>query len=397
VTTVAFLTDVEGSFVRFASFFDRQDFVHLLDVDSQDERIDVEPGAVFVFGGDAIDRGPWSRRIVRLLLDVKRRCPERVVLLAGNRDINKLRIPRELSSVLPKRAPPEATSWTAVHRLQHILSMTMGAQDAFAHRATELRAERRDHGDDDVVQSFLDDLVPNSGSLFHYLEQCQLAYQLQGTLFVHGGIDDESLGYVPSGATTSSLSTWIAHLNAFFAAQITAYARHPIGVDEPAWMPIIQYQAPREGGRNRQSVVYGRFGDDPWNNPGLPSATAVRWLTTQGIHRVVVGHTPVGDLPAILRTDDNALEVVIADNSRSRVETCNVLTLTDSALVVRGRTVLDDGTEIDVEQTLPRATSILPVGSMLPSGDVVKAVIDGQCLLFRFEDKFAIRQTRQPT
>jgi hypothetical protein len=349
-----------------------------------------------VFGGDAIDRGPSSRRIVRLLLDVKQRFPDRVVLLAGNRDINKLRIPRELTSVLPKRAPPEAGAWSSVERLRHILSMTMGAQDAFAHRAAELQHEQRPSSDDDVVQSFLDDLQPPSGTLFRYLAACQLAFQHHGTLFVHGGIDDESLGYVPGGTPTPTLATWTARLNAFFTEQIDAYARQPLGVDEPAWMPIIQYQAPRDGGRNRQSVVYGRFGDDAWNNPGLPSAAAIHWLTRQGIHRVVVGHTPVGDLPAVLRTDDGALEVIIADNSRSRVETSTVVTLTDDEVVMRGKTVLDDGTILDVDQTLPRQESIAPVGTVLPSGDIVKAVVDGACLLFRFEEKFAIRQTRQP-
>ena len=45
-----------------------------------------------MFGGDAIDRGPGGRRIVRTLLAARRRYGDRVILLAGNRDINKLRL-----------------------------------------------------------------------------------------------------------------------------------------------------------------------------------------------------------------------------------------------------------------------------------------------------------------
>ena len=36
-----------------------------------------------------------------------------------------------------------------------------------------------------------------------------------------------------------------------------------------------------------------------------------------GIRRLVIGHTPSGDLPVILRTPDDAFEVVVADTSRS--------------------------------------------------------------------------------
>ena len=104
---VAYLTDVEGMWSRLASFAHDNPCLTL----AHDDTLTVAPGCVFVFGGDAVDRGPWSRRIVRALLDVKTRQPEQVVLLAGNRDINKLRLPRELAGHLHRKAPPEVRSY----------------------------------------------------------------------------------------------------------------------------------------------------------------------------------------------------------------------------------------------------------------------------------------------
>ena len=74
------------------------------------------PGATLVFGGDAIDRGPAGRRVVAALLAAKRHYDDRVVLLAGNRDINKLRLHRELAGRPPRHASPatgEATGCAA--------------------------------------------------------------------------------------------------------------------------------------------------------------------------------------------------------------------------------------------------------------------------------------------
>ena len=51
----------------------------------------------FVYGGDTVDKGPGDIRLVRALVNLKRRYPDRVHLLVGNRDLNKLRLPSELS------------------------------------------------------------------------------------------------------------------------------------------------------------------------------------------------------------------------------------------------------------------------------------------------------------
>jgi hypothetical protein len=91
--TVAYLSDVEGLWSKLTSFTEDNPCVAL----DEAGRLQVAPGCCFVFGGDAIDRGPHSRRVVAALLEAHERQPGQVILLAGNRDINKIRLPRELT------------------------------------------------------------------------------------------------------------------------------------------------------------------------------------------------------------------------------------------------------------------------------------------------------------
>lgn len=100
---IAFVTDLEGQWTRWLGFVARNPLVSM-----QGDALVLRDGASFVFGGDAVDRGPDSLRIQRTFLDAKERYGDRVVLLAGNRDVNKLRLVRELGGFIPERAPAEA-------------------------------------------------------------------------------------------------------------------------------------------------------------------------------------------------------------------------------------------------------------------------------------------------
>ncbi len=415
-TRVVHISDIEGSWARLSSFVERTPGLRFAGGDA----IVVDDDVVFVMGGDAVDRGPWSRRVLRALLDVKERQPDRVVLLAGNRDLNKLRLIRELQGALPKKAPPEVRALLSSSRadvLRWIFSHTMGAQQAFDFRRVELSASGTTPSDDDVVDSILDDLHPSSGLQFRYLQRCQLAFRHGATLFVHGGVADEALGHVPGEAARDDVDAWIAALNAFCTEQMARYADNPdriisAGDDvEPSWLPLVLYQAPVKGlGRNPHSVVYGRFGSDAWNNPRLPSSSSLRWLAARGVRRVVVGHTPCGDLPAFLKSNEGC-EVVIADNSRGRVDTGLSLTITDDVVAVRARTILDDQRSLDLSYAVGRDDDGV-TGHVTASGHLVKAVVDGvvvdgggvvegvvesvdgpTALLFRCDEGYVVRQT----
>ena len=94
---LAYLTDVEGRWDKLTSFAKGNPVVRL-----RADAIELADSATFVFGGDAIDRGPHGRRLVRTLLAAKQRYGDRVILIAGNRDLNKLRLRRELEVAGPR-------------------------------------------------------------------------------------------------------------------------------------------------------------------------------------------------------------------------------------------------------------------------------------------------------
>jgi len=53
---------------------------------------------MFIFGGDSQDKGIGDIRFVTMLLELKEIYGERVILIIGNRDINKLRLKVELNA-----------------------------------------------------------------------------------------------------------------------------------------------------------------------------------------------------------------------------------------------------------------------------------------------------------
>lgn len=361
---IAYLTDVEGRWDKLASFTDGNPHVWL---DGASLRL--AAGVTFVFGGDAIDRGPHGRRIVDLLLAARRDYGERVILLAGNRDINKLRLARELAGAPPRGAPNVATRGEL---LRWIFANTMGAPRAFGHRATELG----EADDEAVVQSFVDDLAPG-GALRTYLGECRLGFRAGSTLFLHGGVTSENFGAVPGTAPARDVDGWLAALDRFYRDELAVFAagRAPSA--------LIAYQAPQPGTQlNQHSVVYARPTDE-LANPHLPDEDVIARLRACGVHRLVVGHTPSGDCPAILR--DGEFELVLADNSYGRIELGSQLALTDDETHVRAITQLDDGTRATVRFTSTRGDTPSPLGRRdHETGQLVKARLDcGDYLMFR--------------
>jgi hypothetical protein len=382
---IAYLTDVEGQWHKLQDFARENPLVTL-----DGTTLSVVPGAIFVFGGDAVDRGTDARRIVHTLLDAKRRMPDQVVLLAGNRDINKLRLARELQGIFFYPLPDELKNADRPTLLKWIFRFTMGAPNAFAHRQAELKIE----DEQAVAQSFLDDIMPG-GELAEYLRVCQLAFRSGSTLFVHGGITDESLGHVPDhDQKIVSPDQWIDALNAWYRGQVQAFFDHASkDATHTGWSELIAYQAPAKfSRRNQASVVYGRTTDDH-NNPHLPDAATMRALTDAGLHRVVVGHTPMGDTPSILRASD--FEMVFADNCYAPLERGILVLLDDDALRVRaqGRTAIGEVVEIDFSLSKKQVDPLIGKRDA-DSGLLVKGpMVDGRYLLQRYGERFALEQT----
>lgn len=369
---IAYVTDLEGRWDKL-----ERACADSPDVALQGGELVLAPGASLVFGGDAVDRGPAGRRVVATLLAAKRRYGERVVLLAGNRDINKLRLHRELAGHPPDRAPLELRGDRPA-LLRWIFSNTMGAREAFEHRAAELRDDGMAAGDEDVVASFAADVAPG-GPLAEYLRHAQLAHVAGETLFVHGGVTADSLGTIPGRARVGDVRGWIAGLNEFYGEQLAAFAEQRVEGGVPAWEPIVAYQAPIPGtGMNQASVVYGRLAD-AHNDPRLPEPQVIERLRAAGIVRLVVGHTPVGDVPAVLR--QGGFTLVMADNSYGRLEWGVRVDVAEGRVAWSGRCRLDDGTEHAVTAEIGDGPS--PIGGVTGDGHLIKARLAAGWLLFR--------------
>ncbi|MCB9684423.1 MAG: hypothetical protein H6738_05550 [Alphaproteobacteria bacterium] len=369
---ITYLTDLEGRWDKLEQACEGSAWLSL-----RGDELVLAPGSSLVFGGDAIDRGPAGRRIVATLLRARRRYGDRVVLLAGNRDINKLRLHRELGGHPPERAPAEVRA-DPVALLRWIFANTMGAREAFAHRAAELAAKGRAADDEAVVRSFARDVAPG-GALATYLAACTLAHRAGRTLFVHGAVTADSLGTVPGTAPIDDVDGWVAALDAFHADQVGAFAEQRVVDGVPGWSALVAYQAPIPGTLAHQgSVVYGRLADRH-NDPRLPEASVLARLRAAGIDRLVVGHTPVGDVPAVLRRDGFTL--VMADNSYGRLEHGTRVEIDEHRIAWWGRCRLDDGSEIEASATVE--DEVGEVGRVTAEGRLVKARTPDGWLLFR--------------
>jgi len=91
---IGYFTDVEGNYDYFQKYIS---ISNILRYDSKDkESLVLKDGAMFVFGGDVCDKGPGSIRITRQLVALKKKYSDRVILILGNRDVNKMRWTSEL-------------------------------------------------------------------------------------------------------------------------------------------------------------------------------------------------------------------------------------------------------------------------------------------------------------
>jgi hypothetical protein len=261
---LSYLTDVEGNLNYFHSFIQRSRVLKF-DSNTDHSSLTLRDGAYFCYGGDVFDRGPGDIRIANTLIRLKRRYPDRVFLIMGNRDINKLRLASELhesdlrrnlnelpgpyfmdatnrisvTMALKRRAgyskePVQlgdhvtsaadeelqsrlAPFNTPVNRLKYILEHTMGAPRAFEYRRQELAELRRGPTsfpassitDEDVLTSYRRSIDParvdrgDDAFVYEYLRCAQLGLVFGDALIVHGGVCPRSVGYLPVSVPAS--------------------------------------------------------------------------------------------------------------------------------------------------------------------------------------------------
>ncbi|OEU12018.1 hypothetical protein FRACYDRAFT_147895, partial [Fragilariopsis cylindrus CCMP1102] len=431
---LGYVTDVEGNIDYFLKFVQHSHVLTIQYWDTKTLILALKEEAYFVYGGDAVDKGPGDIRLVHALVALKRRYPHRVYLLVGNRDLNKLRFVAELSQEdltrpLPDIPPPHwdptapslleylthkqqqqgdnsninntnidiQTLNTRTNRLQYMLTHTLGCPQTFEFRREELgillnNDEDEDEDDDEdgtnnfiddetVVDSFLEE-IQIGGSLYEYLSLADVAIVIGTTLFCHGAVDRHTMGFVPkldtkfenptskpkagrsfisstsrSNGDSDAVSEWTEALNEYLKIGLNDYNQRPnwnanrtsrggealLALQNRAamWGRSIVSNCYGDGGcittsyatevrKERQLDDDTDDNDDDDNNNGVddpllfentssdPMDTDVsQWLLQNGIHRVVVGHKPTGDSPAVLSADYTGVEIVSADTSFS--------------------------------------------------------------------------------
>lgn len=401
---LAYLTDIEGSLAKLEGFM----AACPLFVRGADGRRHLKDGAWFVHGGDVVDRFGADLRVVDELLRLKRECPDRVILIAGNRDINKIRLASELSSAAMIAGPPENEeswrSWRAerqvpddrAQRLRWILERTMGAPLAFEARRNELaRLMGRlpaDVTDTDVVQSYVAWIRPD-GAFSHLLKASVLAARVGNTLFVHGCVKKSNFGRLPNQkGIVDDPDEWIRRLNRWYRIELARWRLHttqtPMSAGIPG-LPLIDYSRKLPGqGDHPYSVNYGRLR----NESGaviLPSAELRRRLRASGIERIVLGHTPSGQIPVVLRSPKDDFEVIVADNSYGPGNGNPALVLLEGADLkdtrIEGRlTAPSIGKKVPIRWTT-RIGKRTELGKLRPGGRVIVGRHSGRLLAFRMD------------
>ena len=313
----------------------------------------LKDGYNFVFGGDAGDKRDGTIRFVTLMVKLKKRYKDRVTLLVGNRDANKLRFLSELTqqdldSCLPpvpagvtgagkdcrqyikELAVKQGVAPTAdevpedkimelntmANRLRWILDCTMGSVGDFEFRRQELALlsgkALGEISDDAVVASFYGSVADENGFMREYLQLGQLAVVHDCTLFVHGGVYgvfnkskgiESCVGLVPNGSDLdnqlkfSDMNEWVAKLNGWMSSQVESIIRAPAFTSDRSsrsGQALFLYGSYSP----TASVIMARMLDDSSMPQPVPADVAAA-LKSWGICRVVTGHTPHGNAPTV--------------------------------------------------------------------------------------------------
>jgi murein DD-endopeptidase MepM/ murein hydrolase activator NlpD len=357
------LGDVEGNWTKVATFLQNSKLLKANPAAPDDEEKYEMVGKVgtFVYLGDSIDNGKQNQKVLRFFTSLKKRYPTRVVLILGNRDINKLRFLWELKDAALKMDDPATmnsldrfrlTAWAdefaaflktnptvddakpaythgqnidtdKVLKTKFLLAKTLGCVPTFGF----LKEELGNPADIEVVH-YLENLAQKGGLLNTYLHMAQVIYydKYTKTLFMHGGIPQDNVGFVPGAGKKdftdkTGMIAWTEALNKWAQARILDAEKGDI---EKA-IPLIQYQEPviqtLANGKtswgstpNPESVVLAR----PWLadfNISMIRDDIQTQLLAAGVTRLVFGHSPVGDVPVFMK--NGQFEMIDADTTQA--------------------------------------------------------------------------------
>ena len=338
---IGYVTDIEGNLDYWTSY---KRMSRVLTINEQG-RLLLKDDCILVFGGDVCDRGPGDLRVIQDLLELKANYPDRVFLILGNRDVNKLRFALDASDklvdldLLPYWIAPEQTTDTGAgspaRRIQWMLKNSMGAPLTFEYRRKELEELGLPSSDEDVAESFRDS-VRSNGCLTKLLHQGQLALIIKDTLFIHGALHPHTIDIVPPKLQKQdrNLEEWVDALNSFkqqetedYIENIDSYVSTSMRAPSSSWSNVGGYSHPQPGSRLihygmgwnsdktvNPTIIYANFLDSKGKYSTI-SDEAADYCKAAGIKRIIVGHQPVGDCPLPIRAKLTDMTVLHGDTS----------------------------------------------------------------------------------
>jgi hypothetical protein len=311
----------------------------------------------FIYGGDATDRGPHDLATVEMLTDFKKRHPNNVALLVGNRDIknNRFKIELDPTTIRDRLLSTEAPRWLSevqqttplAYLLQYMrshhfdvednmkviqyaraipielcqliylnwmLEKTMGCPFTFNYRRDELKRQTSCDfiSDEKVLQSFIDETLP-TGLMGEYLKLGQMAVVVPGTrvLAVHGGITYSNIGRIPGSPSTAipfaNARKWVEVLNNWYAEQIRLWSCAGGNKSlQPANTALDDAVLPLPG--KYKHVVTADMLSSDRHFTSVPAAVC-EYLHNAQISVVLTGHQPCGDHPALIRGENGILSI----------------------------------------------------------------------------------------
>jgi len=369
---VLFATDIEGSasylkaiinvYRRFIYFNNQEGLLFTNEA--------IIRNTHFVYGGDTIDNGCCDEEIMRLLTNFKKRYPNRVHLLIGNRDLNKLRYATELCfhkksngeyefllsdqelNKLPYWDLKEENKYIKFKngikdnpslRLQWITEKTMGI------KYTDWKKKYNYPSDKEIIQYLANGVINENGFIYEYLRNAELICRIDETIYCHGGLFNkdwkkgDAFFKVPAqkgaikGNEYNSINVqnednfqydefddvdeWIYALNQWKEEQLNQWKDqieeikmgkyddnviNDFHLEDRKGNDLINYCVPTK----QYSVIMGRITPDC---KGKLSDEKAQKLANHGIHRIVVGHTPIGIGQKIVRNKKHQVIIQMAD------------------------------------------------------------------------------------
>lgn len=377
------IPDIEGSWKKLSSFLKKSQLIKLkkselnktfITANYDDFEFTSRLGTV-VFLGDAVDNGPDNLKILQFFLHLKIPNKNKIILIAGNRDINKLRLLYELDSTYTKDHSRFETfkdyykeDYNLFDRIQLLFKNTMGIgispiqdlnkDDDVFNSGLYLYCKEGCKNSNDECAQYIKDFMsfPNSfeitnesikeykGIMFKYLLQTDLIYydQLTHTLCTHGYINDTNFLYMPKYNDTdklihldkkiSTVQYWCFQLNKWYIDILNAVKNSSSNLLalQDIVKPILayaegMYDKKPTGLTNNNSITVARPYRIIDKNIKLFEQNELNSIKTvlenDQVTNIVVGHSPVQHLPIMYyqpsKTNNVLKTIILCDITRS--------------------------------------------------------------------------------